>query len=165
MSVAHGYDTALRPLKGQWHGRHPIRTATRTATCTSVTSTGMTTGGTGATTGWTTTGTATTPLRCWQLSSLLTPHLAGLSFGKLAVPSSEHLTNLLNLQRQSSIFLIIQRLRFPQHHEKKFQSIYFSDGESHIWSLILTGQEARGCYCFYTLNEQCINTLTQRMSL
>ena len=97
-SLARGYDTTPRVLKGWWHGRHLIRTATAMATCTSATSTGTTAGGTGATTGSTTTGTATTPLRCVQLSSLLTPLTAGLSFCKLTIPATEHLTYLLYLQ-------------------------------------------------------------------
>jgi len=62
------YDTAQRVFKGQWCGRYSIRTATPTATCMSGICTGTTVRGTGATTGSTMIGTATTLLRCSQLS-------------------------------------------------------------------------------------------------
>ena len=100
-------------FEGWWHGRHLIRTATRTAICMSVTSTGTTAGGTGATTGWTTTSTATTPLRCVQLSSLLTPLTAGLSFGKLAVPTAEHPSYLLHLQGEQAVLIRVDGFRLP----------------------------------------------------
>jgi hypothetical protein len=97
------YDTALRvslasDFKRQWHGWHSAQTATRTATCTFATCTGTTAGGTGATTGSTMISTATTPLRFPQLTSLLAPHLAGLSFSELTNPATEHLTDLFHFQ-------------------------------------------------------------------
>lgn len=47
--------------------------ATPMATCTSVISTGTAAGGAGTAAGSASTGTTTTPLRCAQLSSFLTP--------------------------------------------------------------------------------------------
>lgn len=83
------------------------------ATCTSATSTGTTAGGTGATTGSSTTSTATTPPRCVQLSSLLTPLTAGLSFGELSAPTAEHLADFLHFQGKQAVLVRINRFRLP----------------------------------------------------
>lgn len=84
---------------GQWFGRHFIHTATLTATSTFATCTGTTGDGCRTTTGSTTTGTPTTSRPSSQLSSLLTPLRAGLSFGKLcrdlSVPPAKHFSYLL----------------------------------------------------------------------
>jgi hypothetical protein len=97
------YDTALRvsltrDFKRQWHGWHSAQTATRAATCASATCSGAAAGGTGAAAGSTMTSTATTPLRFPQLSSLLAPHLAGLSFSELTNPAAEHLADFFHFQ-------------------------------------------------------------------
>jgi hypothetical protein len=137
-SLARGYDTTSRAFKRWWHGRHPIQTATAMATCTSAVSTGTATGGTGATTGSTTTSTATTPLRCRQLSSLLTPLTAGLSFSELAIPTAEHPAYLLHFERQQAVLVGLKRFRFPEHHQKHLERIGLPYRKSHIGFLFLS---------------------------
>gem|GEM_PF-6830793 len=160
-SVAREYDTAPRVFEGQWYGRHSIRTATAMATCMSATSTGTTAGGTGATTGSTTTGTKTTPLRCVQLSSLLTLLTAGLSFCELPIPTAEHSSYLLHFDRQQAVFAGIKRFRLPEHHQKHFERIGLPYRQPHVRLFLFSCEETRSCYSFHNLNEQCINTLTE----
>jgi len=121
----------------------------------------MTADGTGATTGSTTTGTATTPLRCVQLSSLLTPLYAGLSFCELTVPAAEHPAYLLYFERELTVLVCVYGFRFPEHHQKHFERIGLPYRKPHVRLLFLARKETRGCYSFHNLNEQCIYTLTE----
>ena len=90
---------------------------------------------------------------------------AGLSFHELPVPAAEHPARLLDAFRESSVFLRVERFRFPEHHQEHLERIRLSHGDAHIRRFLIARQKRSRCYSFHYLNEQCINALTKGVSM
>jgi len=60
-----------------------------------------------------------------KLSSFLTPRLCGVEFQELSLPSAQHPPDFIDRSRKRGIFLVVERLTFPEDEQQQFQSVEF----------------------------------------
>lgn len=81
-------------------------------------------------------------------------------FCELSVPTAKHPAYLINLYRNSQIFLVIERFGFPENHKKNFYCINFADSQPYIGLFFCRCEKAGDSNGFNCFDTEGINTLT-----
>lgn len=84
---------------------------------------------------------------------------------KLAIPASEHLADFFERSGDGNILFVIKSLRFPEDHDEDAESVELADAEADIGQLLLSAQKGGGRNGFYQLDEEHVDSLSERVAL
>lgn len=97
---------------------------------------------------------------CFSLRSL-----GGGCFCELPIPTSCHFSELIYFKGERDVFLVIDRLGFPEHHQEYFECVYFPYQYFYVGLFFFSWQEGcdGGRFCY--LNEERVDALAEGMSM
>ena len=139
----HKFDTALRVIKGQWHGRYFLRN--RNAGGDLYVRYLIWNDGQWVSNynyldnDWN----DSNPAALLAIISFLSHSIGGrVLFLKLPTPAPEHLSDLFYLYRQCNVFFIIERLRLQENHDEYLDHINLSHCKTNIREFFFSSKKA-----------------------